>query len=526
MRKWFFVLSLLLLAAPATSAEVAARAPRRLSGVVYVDKNRNGRCDPGEGLAGVRVTDGVQFVKTGPDGSYSITVSDDPLFPFKPAQVVSVCWPAGVWPAGPWSARLDQVADPQHVELHPREDKQPATFMFAQITDDHSAGAVVENFGKNFPRMGEALKFVIETGDLGYAVADGADKEFSDILKHGRTLPVPILYVPGNHDYVGIHSTDWSKQDPLAGGGAYTKYLGPTRWSFDYAGSHFVGLDWGTPDAAGKLQCGVPPIAQEFLKHDLETAKAGANLFVFLHYPDVPPEVLRAEKFANVCVIGGHSHQFGLWKEGKAIYTTQIALWGGGACGLVHVAGSSVDFVYRCAGCRWGDWQGMAKRGEHLGFCPMHHFAFRTLPAVEKVRVPLRQIADKPLAGSEVIETGKENKALAIDLEILPGDARTIGLRLCGQDRLLPITWDGVWLACDGIRVPMPLRDWEKTVRLRAVVQGGTVEMQINGMYQFTRPLAAGPLKIEAYAVGGKATIKKFCVYRYDPAALGKSARP
>ena len=53
----------------------------------------------------------------------------------------------------------------------------------------------------------------------------------------------------------------WYEND---GNGAYTKYLGPIRWSFDYAGVHFVGLDWAR-EVAGTIQTGVAPSAVRWL---------------------------------------------------------------------------------------------------------------------------------------------------------------------------------------------------------------------------------------------------------------------
>jgi hypothetical protein len=500
-----------------------AEAPRKVAGKVFLDANGNGKCDPGEpGIAGVRITDSVKFVVTGPDGAYRIGVSDDPMFPCKGSQVVSVSWPSGKWPTGQWWARLDQIADARAVHFGLREDKQDRPFLFAHITDDHSNGVVVENYGRNFPHMAEALQFVFETGDMGYATPEGAEKTFTDIVKNGRTLPVPIFYLPGNHDYVAIHSQTWTKQDPMYGGGAYTRHLGPVRWSFDYGQSHFVGIDWVTPQG-DKLECGLPGVAMEFLKRDLALAKKGAAVFVFVHFPNIPAGALMPEKFSSVSVFGGHSHQFAHWGGGKVTYTTQIALWGAGGCGLVHVAGKDVEFLYRCAGCKWGDWKGMAQRGAHLNFCPMFGFAYRLMPEVEKTRQPVTKVAVSPLAGSRAIDAGPlAGKSAEIELDIAPGSAKQIGLKIHGDQRTLTVAWDGQWLTCDGIRVPMPLREWEEAVRMRLIADGSVVRMQVNGMYEIARPLATTTLKAEAFAVGGQARLEKFDVYRYE---LDKAAQ-
>ena len=54
----------------------AAENPKSVRGRVILDANANGRIDAGEkGLAGIAVTDGVNFVTTGDDGNSPTTTS-------------------------------------------------------------------------------------------------------------------------------------------------------------------------------------------------------------------------------------------------------------------------------------------------------------------------------------------------------------------------------------------------------------------------------------------------------------------
>jgi len=71
------------------SARLAEKMPKAVSGTVFLDK---------KGLAGVRVTDGVEFVPTDEEGKYAITIKPDPMVPYLPSRTVSVCWPSGTWP--------------------------------------------------------------------------------------------------------------------------------------------------------------------------------------------------------------------------------------------------------------------------------------------------------------------------------------------------------------------------------------------------------------------------------------------
>ncbi|MDE7151740.1 MAG: phosphoesterase, partial [Candidatus Amulumruptor sp.] len=62
---------LIITLAAAMAAYITASAD--YSGRVYVDKNNNGVCDRGEKtLAGVAVSDGLNVVKTGRDGSFTL----------------------------------------------------------------------------------------------------------------------------------------------------------------------------------------------------------------------------------------------------------------------------------------------------------------------------------------------------------------------------------------------------------------------------------------------------------------------
>ena len=155
MRRWQWVLSsaafLLEAMFLAAASAVAADVPGVVSGKVFLDANGNGKLDAGKKpLPGVRVTDGLSFVTTAADGSYSITIGKDPAIPYRGSQVISVCWPQDTWPSGPWWARLDQIKDPAHVDFA-LPDKQTLPFAFLHISDDHGSGG-------SYPIIGAAIQ--------------------------------------------------------------------------------------------------------------------------------------------------------------------------------------------------------------------------------------------------------------------------------------------------------------------------------------------------------------------------------
>ena len=161
-------------------------------------------------------------------------------------------------------------------------------------------------------RMKEHVQFAVMTGDLGYAGVENAHEMFASVADYTQKFPVPLLHTVGNHDVVGIHSADWKKPTEIHGNGAYTKYLGPIRWSFSRAGIHFVGLDWAYIDPKnGHAEMGVPDVSTAWLRQDLKRQKPGTRTFLFLHQPWSPTnafwDVLVEHKVE--LVLGGHSHR-------------------------------------------------------------------------------------------------------------------------------------------------------------------------------------------------------------------------
>ncbi|HUS46963.1 MAG TPA: hypothetical protein VM098_02500, partial [Phycisphaerae bacterium] len=68
------VVLVLMITVPSAGAALGD-VPEVVSGKVFLDANANGRPDADEkGIAGARVTDGVNFVTTAADGSYKLVV--------------------------------------------------------------------------------------------------------------------------------------------------------------------------------------------------------------------------------------------------------------------------------------------------------------------------------------------------------------------------------------------------------------------------------------------------------------------
>ena len=150
--------------------------------------------------------------------------------------------------------------------------------------------------------------FIVFTGDLTHTTDDPAErrkrmKEFQAIVADLKVKD--IRYMPGEHDA------------SLDNGSAFKELFGPTHYSFDHKGVHFIVID-NVSDPGASI--GEEQLA--WIKADLETQKQGAPIVVFTHRPlfDLVPKWDWATRdgakaiellmpYSNVTVFYGHIHQ-------------------------------------------------------------------------------------------------------------------------------------------------------------------------------------------------------------------------
>jgi calcineurin-like phosphoesterase family protein len=197
-------------------------------------------------------------------------------------------------------------------------------FFFVQLSDTHWGFSGPPN-----PEAANTLKeavaavnalprdpdFVVFTGDLTHTTDDPNERrrrlaEFQSIVSNLRVQR--RYFMPGEHDAA------------LDAGQAYSERFGPTRYSFDHQGIHFVVLD-NTTDPAGQL--GDAQLL--WLAQDLRPVAKDAPIVVFTHRPlfDLYPSWDWATKdgakaidllsqWKHVTVLYGHIHQEHHFKTG------------------------------------------------------------------------------------------------------------------------------------------------------------------------------------------------------------------
>jgi len=274
---------LTLLAASSTlaaSRAVAQNAP--LHGVVYADKNANGKRDGSEpGLPGVIVSNQRDVVVTDSLGRFEI--------PIGTTGIVFVSVPDGFRSSGAFW-RSTTVA-PASVEFGLMRQTQSRTFSFVHASDPHLAPENVDRL-RRFRRMTDSLSpaFVLMGGDLvrdAMSQSESNARSYFDLYAaESKSFRTPVWTVPGNHDHYGIirSRSHADSSNPLYNRGMYRQYFGPDYYSFTYGGVHFVGLNTISPDDSAYYG-DVDSVQMEWLKRDLSHVPATMPIVTFNHIP-------------------------------------------------------------------------------------------------------------------------------------------------------------------------------------------------------------------------------------------------
>ncbi|WEK38277.1 MAG: metallophosphoesterase [Candidatus Pseudobacter hemicellulosilyticus] len=165
-------------------------------------------------------------------------------------------------------------------------------FSFVFMTDIHvkpEAGAA-KGFRKaidtantlpaDFVLMGGDLVFDVMRGNRGRG--DTLFRLYKETARHFRQRVYPCI---GNHELFGIYAeSGLDSTDPDYKYGMYERYLGPTWYSFDHKGWHFIVLN--SIDAKDYKYYGViGPEQMAWLKKDLAALPAGMPIVLVTHIP-------------------------------------------------------------------------------------------------------------------------------------------------------------------------------------------------------------------------------------------------
>lgn len=207
-------------------------------------------------------------------------------------------------------------------------------FFFVQLSDSHwgyegPANPDATNTLKKAVETVNALKtqpeFIIFTGDLTHSTDDPKERrkrlaEFREIV--GELKVKNVRFIPGEHDA------------SLDNGTAFKEFFGPTHYSFDHKGVHFVAVDNVSDPGAniGDLQL-------DWLKSDLAKQAKDAPIVVFTHRPlfDLVPKwdwatrdgakaIALLMPYQNLTVFYGHIHQENHHQTGRIAHHSAKSL--------------------------------------------------------------------------------------------------------------------------------------------------------------------------------------------------------
>ncbi|MES2159551.1 MAG: metallophosphoesterase [Pseudomonadota bacterium] len=190
-------------------------------------------------------------------------------------------------------------------------------FYFVQLSDSHwgykgPANPEAQNTLRQAVDSVNALAtppdFIVFTGDLTHTTDDPAERrrrmaEFKQIV--GGLKVKQVHFLAGEHDA------------SLDNGAAFQEFFGPTHYSFDHKGVHFIAID-NVSDPGARI--GEAQLA--WLKADLDKQAKDARIVVLTHRPlfDLAPKWDWATRdgeqamallmpYSNVTVFYGHIHQ-------------------------------------------------------------------------------------------------------------------------------------------------------------------------------------------------------------------------
>ena len=266
-------------------------------GTVYLDVNENGQFDPDEkGIEGVKVSNGIDVVKTNAQGKYVISLPEkSTLFISKPAQ---------------YSVPLNEVKLPQfYYHYYPDGTPKVAAWKWAVIgptgplPETIDFPLLTQTVADTFKAMGFADPQTATHEELDMMRKDIIDQLFGnpyearfglvagDIVndnlalyeRHNRLMAhigIPMWNVPGNHD-LNKESPDYTYSTQT-----FKSVFGPDYYSFDYGNVHFLALNNVGFKGKGKGYEGhIDANQMKWIKNDLQDVPSDKLILIITHIP-------------------------------------------------------------------------------------------------------------------------------------------------------------------------------------------------------------------------------------------------
>lgn len=277
---------------PGAGADVAR-------GTVFLDQNGNGRLDGNErGIPGVSVSNGLDVVQTNGRGQYWIPLPPESiLFISKPAeyevpvdannlpQFYYIHYPAGTPPVAQWQNLVIEPTGPlpKFINFPLLPGMKGVTEFKVMGFADTQAGTDEEEDGVREDIVAPIINNPFGAA-FGFVAGDVVNDNLALFPRHNEIMSkigIPIWNVPGNHD-----TNNESPSDRYATQ-TYSRYYGPTDFSFNHGQTHFIGadnIDDGDDDRPS-LGCVLNERQLTWLKNDLKFVPKSKLIVLVTHCP-------------------------------------------------------------------------------------------------------------------------------------------------------------------------------------------------------------------------------------------------
>ena len=289
-------LMILIFLAVAINSHLHAQVSQA-KGIVYLDINENGIYDKGEqGIEGVKVSNGLDVVKTDKQGQYKIELpSESILFVSKPAnyrvhlndeqlpQFYYSHYPNGTPPVAAWEW---PVINPTGT--------LPETINFAllkgTVPNSFKAMGFADPQAKTNEELDMMRKDIIDElfgnpydAKFGLVAGDVVHDNLALYERHNRLMSkigIPIWNVPGNHD-LNLESPNYEYATQT-----FKSVFGPDYYSFDYGQVHFLSLNNVGFKGKGKGYEGLIDAKQmKWIENDLKDVSSDKLIMIITHIP-------------------------------------------------------------------------------------------------------------------------------------------------------------------------------------------------------------------------------------------------
>jgi hypothetical protein len=293
-------------------------------GVVFHDANGNGSLDADEkGLGDVRISNGVDIVKTDAEGKYEIGVDDD--------SIIFVIKPTG------WRTPISEHQTPRFYYIHKPKGSPPLKYQGVAPTGDLPESVDFALYPQEEPEQFKAILFgdpqprnqkeidyiahdVIEElvgTDASFGVTLG-DILFDDLsLFEAQARSIALLGIPW-YNVVGNHDINYDAPNDSISDETFERHFGPAYYSFDHGPVHFIVLDdieWYVAEGKtkGSYRGGFGKKQIEFVKNDLSLIPEDQLVVLLMHIPldDVHDRhgLYRLIEQRPFCMsVSGHTH--------------------------------------------------------------------------------------------------------------------------------------------------------------------------------------------------------------------------